>query len=215
MVAFHQFLEAHLDLRPGGAGLKSERVERLALGVTDDAGFRALLLFPFCIFAKQVEWIEGDASALGTPEADLLVMTGNVAQIFLEDDDLRKTLTAIHAALHSGGYLAFESRNPQARAWEKWNREDSYYQFDSPHGSVESWVEVTHVEGSYVQFEGHNVFLSTGEVVIVESTLRFRSHEEIISSLTDCGFTVEHVYGDWDKNPFEEESRMMIFVAQR
>ena len=31
----------------------------------------------------RVEWVEGDASVLGTPEADLLVMTGNVAQVFL------------------------------------------------------------------------------------------------------------------------------------
>ena len=36
---------------------------------------------------ERVRWVEGDASALGTPEADLLTMTGNVAQIFLEDDE--------------------------------------------------------------------------------------------------------------------------------
>ncbi|GEM_PF-2516574 len=34
--------------------------------------------------AGRVQWVEGDARALGTPEADLLVMTGNVAQVFLD-----------------------------------------------------------------------------------------------------------------------------------
>ena len=53
--------------------------------------------------AERVQWVEGDASALGTPEADLLVMTGNVAQVFLDDADWLTTLAAIHAALRPGG----------------------------------------------------------------------------------------------------------------
>src|SRR5215212_5125251 len=56
--------------------------------------------------AERVQWIKGDASALGTPQADLLTMTGNVAQVFLEDSDWLITLAAIHAALRPGGYLA-------------------------------------------------------------------------------------------------------------
>ena len=72
--------------------------------------------------ARGVQWVEGDARALGTPSADLLIMTGNVAQVFLDDDEWRATLAAIHAALRPGGYLAFESRNPDDRAWERWNQ---------------------------------------------------------------------------------------------
>jgi SAM-dependent methyltransferase len=82
--------------------------------------------------ADAVHWIEGDSSALGTPEADLVIMTGNVAQVFLDDADWATTLRAIHAALRVGGHLAFESRNPNARAWEGWNREATYEQVDSP-----------------------------------------------------------------------------------
>ena len=46
--------------------------------------------------------------------------------------------------------------------------------------------------------EGNNVFTATGEVVVASSELRFRSRAELIDSLIDAGFTVEHVYGDWD-----------------
>jgi len=34
---------------------------------------------------ERVRWIEGDSSAIGRPDADLVIMTGNVAQVFLND----------------------------------------------------------------------------------------------------------------------------------
>jgi SAM-dependent methyltransferase len=165
--------------------------------------------------AERVQWVEGDASAMGSPEADLLVMTGNVAQVFLDDAEWLATLAAIRAGLRPGGHLAFESRNPEDRAWERWTREATYGRLDTPDGSVESWLEVLSVADGQVSMEGHNVFLGTGEVLVVESTLRFRSFEEITRSLTDSGFTVEHVYGDWHRGPLIPGSRMMIFVARR
>ncbi len=165
--------------------------------------------------AERVQWIEGDASALGTPQADLLVMTGNVAQVFLDDAEWLTTLAAIHAALRPGGYLAFESRNPQDRAWERWNRAATYEQFDSPNGPMESWLDVISVGDGRVRMEGQNVFLSTGEVLVVDSELRFRSFDELTSSLSASGFTVDQVYGDWQHGPFLSTSRVMIFVARR
>lgn len=165
--------------------------------------------------AENVQWIEGDASALGTPEADLLVMTGNVAQVFLEDADWLKTLAAIHAALRPSGHLAFESRNPQARGWEQWNRAATYTRFASPNGEMETWLELVSVGENRVRFEGHNVFLETGEVLVAPSELRFRTLEELTRSLTDSGFTVERVYGNWNKEPFTSTSHLMIFVAHR
>ncbi len=83
--------------------------------------------------AERVQWVEGDASAIGTPEADLVVMTGNVAQVFLDDAEWAATLRAIHAALCPGGHLAFESRNPDDCAWERWTRDATYEQIDSAH----------------------------------------------------------------------------------
>ncbi len=165
--------------------------------------------------AERVQWIEGDAGALGTPTADLAIMTGNVAQIFLDDTDWAATLKAIHAALRPGGYLAFESRNPDDRAWERWNRDASYARFDSLHGPMECWVELISAAHGRVRFAGHNVFTSTGEVVVAPSELRFRSQAEVTASLRNAGFTVAHVYGDWVRGPLVSTSRTMVFVAQR
>lgn len=63
--------------------------------------------------------MEGDSHVLEKHEADLAIMIGNVAQIFLDDAEWAATLHNLHAALRPGGYLAFESRNPPTRAWEE------------------------------------------------------------------------------------------------
>lgn len=165
--------------------------------------------------AENIQWIEGDASALGTPAANLVVMTGNVAQVFLEDSDWQATLEAIHDALRPGGYLAFESRNPLDRAWERWNREATYQEFDSPVGRMQTWLELLSVGEKRVRFEGHNIFTDTGEVIVADSELRFRTCEEITTSLQNADFVIERVYGDWDHKPFTPSSRTMIFVARR
>ena len=84
--------------------------------------------------AERVQWVEGDASAMGTAEVDLVVMTGNVAQVFL-DAEWAAALRAIHTALRPGGYLAFESRNPDDCAWERWTRLWSHARVTMPGGS--------------------------------------------------------------------------------
>jgi SAM-dependent methyltransferase len=165
--------------------------------------------------AERVQWVEGDSSALGTPEADLAIMTGNVAQVFLDDAEWAATLRDIHAALRPGGHIAFESRNPEDRAWERWNRERTHGQIDSPNGPIESWLELISVGDGRVRFEGHNIFTNTGEVVVVPSELRFRSRAQLTDSLAKAGFAVEHVYGDWEHGPVASTSRVMVFVARR
>ncbi|MBO0836242.1 MAG: class I SAM-dependent methyltransferase, partial [Actinobacteria bacterium] len=60
--------------------------------------------------AGAVRWLHGDATTLPLMQADLATMTGNVAQVFVADDDWLATLRGVHAALRPGGRLVFETR---------------------------------------------------------------------------------------------------------
>ena len=68
---------------------------------------------------QSVRWILGDSRDIPAKPFDYAVMTGNVAQ-HIGGSDWERTLTDISGTLRDGGVLASESRNPQARAWEKW-----------------------------------------------------------------------------------------------
>ena len=162
-----------------------------------------------------VQWVEGTASLLGTPDADLALMTGNVAQVFLDDEVWLDTLKSIHAALCKGGHVAFESRNPLARAWESWTPEATREVIDSPYGPLECWLEVIQVSDAKVHFQGHNIFQNTGETLVIDSTLKFRTKQEITKVLEMVGFEIKNIYGGWQQQTMTDTSPVMVFVAQK
>ncbi|WP_250512554.1 class I SAM-dependent methyltransferase [Caballeronia sp. INDeC2] len=169
----------------------------------------------------EVTWIEGDANALPfVGAADLLVMTGHVAQVFLDDAAFLATLKAARRAIRPGGAIAFESRNPAARAWENWTRERSSRRVEAPDGkTVEVWQE-RHAQPDpsttgRAAFTTHYRFMSTPEDTLsATSELRFRTLDELARLLTDSGFARIDWYGDWDRAPVDETSRELIAVAR-
>jgi SAM-dependent methyltransferase len=166
-------------------------------------------------YGDRVFWIDGDASRIGTPNADLAIMTGHVAQFFLTDESWHATPTALRPALRPGGRLAFESRNPGAREWESWTGAARWSADDPTAGRVDTWFEVNDVRDGIVSYTIHYVFAATGEEVVSPVKLRFRTVEELTQSLADAGFAVERVYGDWDRRPAGPTTRELIVVAGR
>ncbi len=174
-------------------------------------------------YGDLVRWIEGTADRLSEPgdlsePADLVTLTGHVAQVITDEQSWRATLAAAHRALRPGGRVAFESRDPRARAWEAWNRRDSLHAGrDGAAGAFEWWYEVTDVIGSgaRVRSEVHYRFLSSGEELVSQNELRFPARAELTQDLARAGFAVEHVFGDWDRRPAGRGSPEMIFVAAR
>ena len=162
-----------------------------------------------------VRWIEGDASALDGPSADLAIMTAHVSQVIHDQDTWQATLAATHRALRPGGHIAFESRNPDARAWLAWTPEASRQRLDTPLGAVDVWFDLRDVAGDLVRYDIHYRFASDGEEPISSNVLRFRSQAELGRLLTDAGFEVRDVFGDWDHRPVSAQSPELIFVATR
>ena len=89
---------------------------------------------------SDVTWVHGDSRAIPGSGFDYAVMTGNVAQHISAPDWLR-TLGDLHAAMTPGALLAFESRNPAARAWEQWEQEDPSLR-QTEHGPLREWAQV-------------------------------------------------------------------------
>ncbi|MEL6349778.1 MAG: class I SAM-dependent methyltransferase [Myxococcota bacterium] len=100
--------------------------------------------------ADRVRWIHGEAEDLPPLSVDMATMTGNVAQVFLTDDAWMRNLSAIRNALRPGGYLVFEARDPNAKAWQRWTRERTTRRMDvAGVGTVEGWCDVTQVRGEF------------------------------------------------------------------
>ena len=164
-----------------------------------------------------VEWIHGDLSALGPDRRfDLVVMTGNAFQVFVEDEELRASLAAVRAALAEDGRFAFETRHPRARAWERWTPEHAV-EIVGPAGER---VRVAHqaetpVTGDVVRFTTTFTSPAWEEPQLSTSTLRFLGPEALSSFLAGAGLAVEEQYGDWLRRPLTDSSPDIITLARR
>jgi SAM-dependent methyltransferase len=161
--------------------------------------------------SKAVTWVHTDAAGIPPGDADLAVMTGNVAQVFLTDEEWAQALRAIGAALRPRGYLAFETRRPERRAWRVWAAASAPVIRDIPGiGGVERRSEVTAVNLPFVSFRDTYTFRADGAVITSDSTLRFRGREELESSLAANGYRVLDV-----REAPDRPGREFVFITQR
>jgi ubiquinone/menaquinone biosynthesis C-methylase UbiE len=157
-----------------------------------------------------ITWVQGDATQVPAFDADLAVMTGNVAQVFLTDADWAQALQAIRAALRPRGYLVFETRRPGYRAWQEWAAGTAPVIVDIPGtGQVERHLEVTSITLPFVAFRYTYRFLADGAVITSDSTLRFRSRDEVESSLAAHDYRVLDV-----RQAPDRPGREFVFITQ-
>ncbi|NLS08500.1 methyltransferase domain-containing protein [Nesterenkonia sp. MY13] len=159
-----------------------------------------------------VEWVIGTAEDVAREPSylrrfDVATMTANVAQVFLEDADWHATLRSIRQCLKPGGLLAFETRNPEVRAWKNWTKENTWQRVEiEGEGAVEEWKVVTKVDGELVSFESPTIFHSDGQRLVSYSTLRFRTEVVLRQNLEEAGFTTV----EFQPLPFAPERSWLI-----
>jgi SAM-dependent methyltransferase len=162
-----------------------------------------------------IDWVLATAAdAAWDQEFDLAIMASHAFQFLVTDDDLRASLTAIHAALVDGGRFAFETRNPLRREWEEWAAAE-------PMEVSTATGEVFRI--SYqVQFIGDVAY--TKEITdadrwdrpqITEAGLRFCDPTTLRTFLNQAGFTIEQQFGAWDRSPLTHASPEIITIARR
>lgn len=165
-----------------------------------------------------VTWLHGDARTIDVGRLfELITMTGHTFQVFLTDDDVRTVLSNVRRHLDLGGRFAFETRNPAARAWERWIPEHSRVRVEAPSGET---VEVAHqlertIESDLVEFTSTCRFAGGSAPVVSRSTLRFIDPDRLRTLLEDVGFRIDGWFGDWDRTPVTTSSPEVIVIATR
>ncbi len=175
----------------------------------------AAMLAQACAHAG-IEWICGGAAALSfSHEFDLAIMTGHAFQVLVGDAELRAALAAVRAALEEGGRFAFETRNPQARAWERWTPQ-RILQADDGQGNT---VRVTFAIEA--PFDGRTVTFSQiyqspawDAPCLSRSVLRFLDAADIARFLAEAGFVLEEQFGDFDRGPLTPASPEIVTIAR-
>jgi SAM-dependent methyltransferase len=163
-----------------------------------------------------VEWVSGTAAdAAWDREFDLATMVGHAFQCLIGDDELRASLTAIRAALREGGLFAFETRHPQARAWEGWNPSNVIDVVDESGRTFRVWHEVESVDGGVVTLTETTGDASGAVLRVDRGTLRFLDVPALAGFLTEAGFAIDQQYGDWQRGPITALSREIVTVARR
>src|SRR5438270_11806991 len=138
---------------------------------------------------SDIEWVLGDLSAVGWDrEFDLIVMTGHAFQELVANDEIRAALTTIRSALTHGGRVAFETRNPLVRGWERWSTEYTAEVTDASGVVVRRELQVeTPVEGDVVRFTTRFTSPRWDRPQVSRGMLRFLDAESLSSFLSGAG----------------------------
>ncbi|GAB3499018.1 class I SAM-dependent DNA methyltransferase [Amycolatopsis cihanbeyliensis] len=164
-----------------------------------------------------IEWLLGDLGSVPFDrEFGLVVMSGHAFQVFVTDEELLTSLAAIRSALTAQGRFAFDTRNPGARAWERWTPDHVKEITDASGALVRMWNEVdTPVTGDVVRFTTKVTSPSWSGPQVSRSTLRFLDTGGLSSFLTEAGLVIAEQFGDWAGNPLTASSPEIITVARR
>ncbi len=162
---------------------------------------------------SRVRWVQADAAGLPVrTRFDLILMTGHVFQLLLDDEDVNAALRALRQHLAPGGRIALETRNPAARDWQFWSPEETRRRVSTPDGTTEIHYDIQSVSGDRVTYETWFRF-PDGGTAVVPDTLRFMSRAELAAFLAGAGLAAAAWYGDWDRSPAGPASPEIIAVA--
>jgi SAM-dependent methyltransferase len=159
-----------------------------------------------------VEWVSVLRPGTYDGEFDLVTMTGHAFQELRTDEEILATLRGMRDAIRPYGRVAFETRNPGAKAWESWD--GSWFEVPYGDAAVTVRYEVRKVEGELVTFAEITDGGRWHDQVDL-GTLRFLPRIEVDRFLAEAGLQVETYYGDWDRGPLTEDSPEIIALVRR
>ena len=164
---------------------------------------------------SDIEWVAARAEdARWQGEFDLALMASNAFQVFVADDELRASLSAIRRALVDGGLFVFGTRNPLVREWEEWATSEPFDVIDHQGRALRLSYGIQDVVSDVVTLTETTATRSGEPLRVDRAQLRFLGMEQLQAFLGEANFEVEDVYGDWSKGPFSDDSRNIIVIAR-
>lgn len=166
--------------------------------------------------AEKVAWIKDVAQNLHLSQRfNLIYLTGHAFQVFLTDEDVLAVLKMAARLLNPDGRLAFETRNPEDRAWLTWNPAESREMVvTSEHGRVEESCDTVYNAGTGIaEITHHYRFLDKGGERVGHSRLRFIAQNQLADLIAVAGLTPRIWYGNWDRSPCAPAAPEIIMVA--
>lgn len=163
--------------------------------------------------AKRQEHADSVTRVRGTAEdgpedwADLVLMTGHVAQYFLDDPSWASALAHAKHSLRPEGRLAFDVRNPDVEGWRDWQAGGTR---STSRGTLHQQVRR---EGELVTHVDH--WTRGSDQWTTAETLRFPSWDNLMKGLDAAGLEVEQLWGDWDRSPATSTCPEWIVLARR
>jgi len=198
-----------------GTGRVTTHLEKVGYHITAiDPNEEAIQYAKSKVTSEKVTWLVGDSSNLQTNTYESVVMTANVAQVFLTDESWRNVISDIYRALVPGGHFIFDTRNPLKKVWEQWEKDDTP-DFATEPVSGDPLVIWTQYEGFiddvYTFYETVKNSRTDEEILRLKMQLKFRTYDEIHNSLRLTGFSQIKVYGDWEFKQATKEAKSFIF----
>lgn len=163
--------------------------------------------------AQSVSWIIGDSQDLTTNAYDAVIMTANVAQVFISEESWNSVLQDVFTALKPDGHFIFDARNPQAKAWEEWQKDETVDELQDVHTGdpLLYWDEYEGLDRNVFTFFEKIKNVNTDITHEAKVQLIFRSYEEISSALEKAGFSTVNAYEDFKLQLATDQAKSFIF----
>ena len=164
----------------------------------------------------QVTWINADARGLDLGQRfDMVVMTGHAFQTLLTRADRQAVIATIARHLVAGGRFFFDSRNPDARAWDRWTKAATLGNFRHPdRGQITRWTTASQDDSGIVSYETVYQY-DDGRQLRATSRLGFPDRSEIAGLIGAAGMQVERWIGDVSLSDFAPDSPEIIPLGRR
>jgi len=167
-------------------------------------------------------WVEADMTSFDLEERfGLALIPFRSFLHLLTTEDQKACLRRVHEHLVPGGRLALNFFNPDLVMMAGWlGARGRTRRLVEKQGEVERWERARYSpSGQTLDYEEMDERLSDADAVISRvyrnMRLRYVYRYEMEHLLALCGFEVEALYGWFDRRPFTDESREMVWLARR